>query len=210
MKITIYNTKGSAGKTPIAANIIFDKGFCIGTNEPNSIYEDFTPDNQLLAVNTEELFTDAKVGDVDIVFDLAGSISKHARSVTSALLMSDIVIVPIYNERKCLKSGRHTILEIQRFNKNIVVVATKLLKGRHDIFIDDDWTKSNDYLSVKKEVNNNFKGIEVLPLKFSKVFDNIFEKEKSIRQIMKTNPLATYNYKVVAQQFDDLYTFLGI
>lgn len=50
--------------------------------------------------------------------------------------------------------------------------------------------------------------VPVLPLKFSKAFDAIFEKEKSIRQIMKGNPLRRYSYREVAQQFDDLYSFI--
>jgi hypothetical protein len=55
---------------------------------------------------------------IDIVFDLAGSISKGANSIVSALRQSDLVVVPIYNEIKSLKSGVHTILEVSNFTKN--------------------------------------------------------------------------------------------
>ena len=109
MKIAIYSSKGSAGKTPIATNIALDKDFCIGTNELFHVYDNFIPDNQLIALDTEDEFPD--VGDIDIVFDLAGSISKSAHSITSALKMSDYVIVPIYNEFKCLVAGLNTIGE---------------------------------------------------------------------------------------------------
>jgi superfamily II DNA or RNA helicase len=47
-----------------------------------------------------------------------------------------------------------------------------------------------------------------MPLKFSKVFDNIFEYKKSIKQLMDESPLAKYNYKEVAKQFDDIYYIL--
>jgi MinD-like ATPase involved in chromosome partitioning or flagellar assembly len=126
MKISIYSSKGSAGKTPIATNIALDKDFCIGTNELFHVYDGFIPDNQLIALDTEDEFPD--VGNIDIVFDLAGSISKSAHSITSALKMSDYVIVPIYNEFKCLVAGLNTISQILEYNNNIIVVATKLQK----------------------------------------------------------------------------------
>ncbi|MEL6748902.1 MAG: hypothetical protein AAFO09_01255 [Pseudomonadota bacterium] len=103
MKIAIYSSKGSAGKTPISANIVLDKGFCIGTNEAFHVYDNLIAENKLIALHTEEAFPQALVEhDIDIVFDLAGSISKSAISISSALTMSDCIIVPIYNEYKSL------------------------------------------------------------------------------------------------------------
>ena len=99
MRIAVYSSKGSAGKTPISANIALDKGFCIGTNEAFHIYDSLINDNQLIALDTEEPFPPELADmDIDIVFDLAGSISKLAVSITSALSMADVVLVPIYNE----------------------------------------------------------------------------------------------------------------
>lgn len=48
MKITIYSTKGSAGKTPIAMNMVFDRGYCVGTNEPYHIYDQILHDSQYM------------------------------------------------------------------------------------------------------------------------------------------------------------------
>lgn len=208
MKISVYNAKGSAGKTPIATNIALDKDYCIGTNEVFHVYDSIIDDNQLIALNTEDVFPD--VGEVDIVFDLAGSISKSARSITSALKMSDYVIVPIYNEYKCLVAGLNTINQISEYNNNIVVVATKLQKTRRDIFT-GDWRGSEDYLNIADKVSSKIStDIPVLPLKFSKAFDNIFEQKKSIEQLMNESALAKYSYKEVAQQFNDLYQLMGI
>jgi hypothetical protein len=64
--------------------------------------------------------------EVDVVFDLAGSISKTALSITSAIKQSDIVLVPIYNEVKAINAGLNTIAEVLHFNANVVVIATKL------------------------------------------------------------------------------------
>jgi cellulose biosynthesis protein BcsQ len=37
MKITIYNMKGSAGKTPLAVNIALDREYALATNEPYNL-----------------------------------------------------------------------------------------------------------------------------------------------------------------------------
>lgn len=212
MKISIYSSKGSAGKTPIATNIALDKDFCIGTNELFHVYDGFIPDNQLIALDTEDEFPD--VGNIDIVFDLAGSISKSAHSITSALKMSDYVIVPIYNEFKCLVAGLNTISQILEYNNNIIVVATKLQKTKKDILMahgSNDWHSSKDYKNIKRAVSEKISSdIPVMPLKFSKVFDNIFEYKKSIKQLMDESPLAKYNYKEVAKQFDDIYKLIEV
>jgi cellulose biosynthesis protein BcsQ len=211
MRIAVYSSKGSAGKTPISANIALDKGFCIGTNEAFHIYDSLINDNQLIALDTEEPFpAELADMDIDIVFDLAGSISKLAVSITSALSMADVVLVPIYNEYKSLVAGLNTIHQIQEYNSNIIVVATKLQKGKREMFT-GDWIQSADYKNICTAVHEKFgEEIKVLPLKFSKVFDNIFEEQKSITQMMAMSPLAKYNYREVAEQFEDIYKAIGV
>ena len=211
MKIAVYSSKGSAGKTPISANIALEKGFCIGTNEAFHIYDNLIEDNKLIALHTEEAFPQELVEhDIDIVFDLAGSISKFALSISSALTMSDIVLVPIYNEYKSLVAGLNTIRQIQDFNPNIAVIATKLQKQKNDVF-SDNWKQSEDFKNIEKAVQEKLgEGIPVLPLKFSKAFDNIFEEQKSIKKLMENNALARHSYKDVAKQFDNIYSLIGM
>ena len=206
MKITVYSAKGSAGKTPIATNIALDKGYALGTNELYHIFDSFFPEERLLPIEPHEKFPQIP-DNIDIVFDLAGSISKQSPSISSAITQSDVVIVPIYNEIKSLNAGIHTILEVSSFTKNILVIATKLQKQKNDVF--NTWDESLDFKNIEKMVNANidFK-VPILPLKFSKVFDMIFEKEKSINQIIEEDALAKYTYRDVATQFNNIYTFI--
>lgn len=206
MKITVYSVKGSAGKTPIATNIALDKGYAIGTNELYHVFDSFFPEEKLLPIEPHEKFPEIPE-TIDIVFDLAGSISREASSISSAIEQSDVVIVPIYNEIKSLNAGIHTIIEVSNFTKNIIVIATKLQKQKGDIFT--NWNNSLDFKNVERMVKANVDfEIPIFPLKFSKVFDTIFEKEMSINQLIENDGLAKYSYRDVAKQFNDIYLFL--
>jgi len=113
MKITVYQAKGSAGKTPIATNIALDREYAIGTNEAFHVFDGFIPDDRLLVLDLTEAFPEMPDG-IDIVFDLAGAISAQSHSITSAIRQSDLVIVPIFNEVKSLHSGIGTLREIEK------------------------------------------------------------------------------------------------
>lgn len=207
MKITVYNMKGSAGKTPIATNIALDREYALATNEPYNLLDTILPEERLFALQPDEEFP-AFPDEIDVVFDLAGLMSRDARpSIVSAVSQSNVVLVPIYNELKCIHAGIHTIRELLPYNQNIVVVATKLVKRKGEAF--KDWSDSEDAKNIKGVVEHAVGDhIPVLPLKFSRVFDTIFEQERSIAQMMQDDPLARYTYREVSAQFDSLLSYL--
>lgn len=209
MKICVYSAKGGEGKTPIATNIVLDREYAVGTNEHFQLFDTFIPDDRVLALEPNQVFPEIP-SNIDIVFDLAGSISANSGSIVSALRQADLAIVPITNEVKAIYGGIGTIKEILRFCPNILVVVTKLEKGRKEQFNKDEWHKSAAFLNVKNQVQatEKLEHVPCLPLKFSKAFDAIFEKELSISQLMKTDPLAQYNYNEVSKQFDEIYNFI--
>ena len=208
MKIAVYNAKGSAGKTPIATNIALEREYAIGTNELFHVFEGFIPEERLLALQMEEAFPSIP-DDIDIVFDLAGSISEHSHSITSALTQADLVIIPVWNEVKALNATVGTIQEVARFTSNILVVATKLQKGRKEKLPNGDWSHCEAFLNIKQVVDARAPfPVPVLPLKFSAAFDAIFEHEKSIHQLMADDPLTAYNYREVSRQFDEIFNHI--
>lgn len=207
-KISIFCSKGSTGKTPLAMNIFYDYGYNIGTNEPYNVIEDLVPDNKMMVVGLNETFPELP-DEIDMIFDLAGAMSEDARSITSAIKQSDVVIVPINNEFKAIKAGLHSIAEVMKYNKNIIVIATKLNKQKKDTFINNNWKEAQEYIEIKKDVQTIFKdSISVLPLKYSTAFDTIFEREKSVKQICAEDPLLRHSYRVVELQLDLIYSEL--
>lgn len=208
-KISVFCSKGSTGKTPISMNMVYGRGYNIATNEPYNVIEDLVPDNKMMVVGLNEEFPELPP-EIDIVFDLAGAISEDARSITSAIKQSDLVIVPINNEFKAVKAGLHSIAEVRKYNQNILVVATKLVKQKGDFFT-DDWLLSKDFQYVEEAVHSVIdKEIKVLPLKASTAFDSIFDAEKSISQICLDDPLLRHAFKLVEKQFNAIYSHIDM
>lgn len=212
MKITIYSSKGGAGKTPIATNIILDREYAVGCNERENVYEDFIPDDRVIALDLSESFPDVP-DDIDIIFDLGGAISSSSHSITSAIKQSDLVIVPIEDEFKSMKKGLETLREIHAidgFNGSVLVIATKLEKGKKESFKHNQWEQASAFQNIKNAVEGHGFKVPVLPLKFSKVFNTIFEREMSIEQLRASDPLANYNYRDVSAQFDQIYKAIDL
>jgi len=215
MKITVYQGKGGVGKTPIATNIALDREYAIGTNEAFHVYDSFIPDDRLLLLDLTESFPTFPDG-LDVVFDLAGAISKESHSITSAICQSDLVIIPIENNVKSLASGVGTIEEIfdlKDFKGKCLVVGTKLAKGRKEHFGRNEWDKSQDFLNIRKVMKEKIEkelGIKlpIKPLKLSNAFEAIFEKEMSISQMCANDPLLNYHYRDVENQFNEIYQYI--
>lgn len=206
MKITVYSSKGSAGKTPISANIAFDRGYALGTNEPFNVLEDVFDDDQVMGIAADDEFPELPP-EIDIVFDLAGSISRHAHSITSAIRQSDLVIVPVYNDFKSRKSAIGTILEIEPLTRSILIVATKLQAQKGEFI--KDWRKSRDFLQIEQDIRANIEtAYPILPLKLSKGFDTIFDREMSLKRITETDPLLAHSFRDVTRQFDAIYAHI--
>lgn len=214
MKITVYQGKGGVGKTPIATNIALDREYAIGTNEAFHVYDSFIPDERLVALDLTESFPSFP-NEIDVVFDLAGAISKESHSITSAICQSDLVIIPIENNVKSLASGIGTIEEIydlEDFTGKCLIVATKLVKGRKEHFGRKEWDKSNDFKNIQKAIKESEGDLEIhlpiKPLKLSNAFETIFEKERSIAQLCASDPLLNYHYRDVEAQFDEIYQYI--
>jgi hypothetical protein len=218
MKVTVYSIKGSAGKTPISTNIALDYGYCVGTNESIDCYSDLLDTDQYIRVGQNEEFP-IFTKDTNIVFDLSGSISDKSLSITSAIKQSNLVIVPIYNHIRSLQGGISTILEVQQFTKNIIIVATKLKRSKPNTkgkkkegnlsIKEYDWEKSDDFLNIKNQIKNNINfEIPILPLKFSNGFDVVDDEEKSIKQLVKSSQLYKYYYQTEADQLSKIYNLM--
>lgn len=205
MIITIYSAKGGVGKTSIATNIILDREYAIGCNECENAYKYFIPEDRRIAIDLSHSFPSIS-NDIDMIIDLGGVLSAISRSITSALLQSDLVFVPIEDEFKSLQKGIETLKEInalEGFNGVVMVIATKLKKERKERF--SDWEECKAFKNIKSNLEEEGFNFPMLALKESSVYDTIFEKEKSIEQLCEPKSLASYSYRVPLKQFKKIY-----
>lgn len=207
MKITIFSAKGGVGKTPIAYNIAKDHGYAMGTNETFHVLDQVMEEESLIAIPPNDEFPDFGE-EVDIVFDLGGAVgADSAPSIVSAVRQSDLVLVPVDNEYKSINGAFHSITEILPHNDRIALVVTKLEKRKGEIFA--DWKRSADF----KEVTNTLselleRTLPAFPLKSSKVFRHIFDRELSIAEICEKGGVDRYHFEPVNRQFKTIYQFI--
>lgn len=206
MKISIYSIKGGCGKTPIAINFAVDKGFALATNEAFDAFTGFFDDDLLLFTAADEEFPEIP-NNIDIVFDLAGTMSKNDYSTLSAIRQSDVVIVPIWNNRLSFLGGLRAIQSVHKIGKPVIVVATKLAaktkkKGQ-------SWIESEDFQCVLQAVSSLKCELgympAVLPLKFSEVFETVLGECVSVEWLASKSGLAKYTHAELLGQFKDIY-----
>lgn len=207
MKIAIYTPKGGAGKTPIAISFAVDKEYAIATNESFDAFSQFLNPESLLFVSSDETFPEIPNG-IDVVFDLAGTMSKHDYSTTSAIKQSDVVIVPIWNNRLSIQGGLKAIRSVHDFDTPVIVVATKLsTKSKKK---GSTWVESGDFKAVQSAVASLSEELgycpSVLPLKFSEVFETVLDRCVSVHSLAEQSGLAKYTYRELLGQFEAIYS----
>jgi MinD superfamily P-loop ATPase len=206
VKIAIYSPKGGCGKTPLAISFAIDQEYALATNESFDAFTGFIEDERLLFVAADEEFPDIP-REIDVVFDLAGTMSKNDFAAVSAIRQSDVVIVPIWNNRLSVLGGLKAIESVTGFGKKVVVVATKLsakTKGKGQ-----SWRESADFQCVYEAVESMKSTLgympSVLPLKVSEVFETVLGECTSVHKIADKSGLARYTYRELLKQIDDIY-----
>jgi len=189
MKIAVYNFKGGQGKTVISLNLALTLGYGVVTNDVVAPIQKILATEDFVKLDRDSVFPQFPA-DLDLIFDLGGYIDDRG---VSALHQADWVLVPVLNEMVDIQVAINSINEFKKHNKNIVVLANKLVKG--------------DFEEIK-EVVDNFFDLPVLPIKKSKALPNIFVDKKSVRDMVAEGGLKRYHYEEVSKQFDDLISFI--
>jgi len=211
MIVTVYSAKGGAGKTPISVNMALEHDWAIGTNDTISILsiQEGINEERLIEIAPHEKFPEIPE-DFEIVFDLGGAISESSSaSILSAVKQSDIVIVPICNDPRSIAGGIITLNELVPFGKRMLVVATKLERTRLEpkrIPIEQTEGFKTIQESLKDSGHEN---ITVLPLRFSRAFENIFKTGVSIEAMVREGGIKAYSYRDLAKELEAINNFIN-
>jgi cellulose biosynthesis protein BcsQ len=190
MKVTIFNLKGGQGKTTLSLTLALLYGFVIVTNDEYSPIEKVLPKNKTKHLKNNEALPNVPP-DVDLIYDFGGHPDKR---VMEASKESKWVIVPIiYESALDMQVSIKAIREIEKFNKNIIIVISKTQKG--------DFEKATEILS-------DFFQYPAFEIKKSSAFTKMVDTQKSIKSLMNESYLFSYHYRKPLEQIEVIKNYI--
>lgn len=193
MKITIWSLKGGVGKTSIALNLALTRNCKIITNERYSLLDSILDDKKLLQLQTSEKPPKLKKED-RVIFDMGGTVDKR---IIDCLEQSDFVLIPTTANDIDIQGCISTIGELQdHIDESRIVVIV------------NNTTNINDFEKVKGYIDQITRKCKIFEIKRSRGLVNIFDRKKSIKDLVSENGLNRYNYEKINRQFNDLINFL--
>ena len=191
---TIFSLKGGVGKTSLASALCLEldykgKKVPIITNDAISPLEEVLGKEKALKLKLDEDFPELKKKD-DIIVDLGGFVDERSISV---LKKSKQVVIPTIGSFLSISGLIQTIQEVERFNKEIIIVLNRIEKKEVEKVI-QFIRESHDY--------------PIFKLKTSKCFENLLYQNKSVSQMMKEEPLRRSSYKEVHAQLQEIIKHL--
>jgi MinD-like ATPase involved in chromosome partitioning or flagellar assembly len=188
-KFIVWTIKGGDGKTSIAAEIALRLDLPVITNEPYTTLNIIFDEDKLLQLERNEAvpFYD----DCGMMFDFGGYIDER---VIDALKQCDFVLVPTIPEISDIQILLNSIVEIQKYNKNIVVIVNK--------------TESDKDIDVVKNALENVGKFPIFEIKKTRALPNIYIEKKSIADMVKESKISAWHYGKVDKQFEEIVNFI--
>ena len=184
---TFFSLKGGVGKTSLASAISLELSFInqpvpVITNDPISPLEDLLGSENAMIIQQDQDLPNAFSKDENVIIDLGGFVDQRSIPV---LENAKLIVIPTLGSFLSLVGLVGTIQEVERFNKNIVVVINRMDKKEEQ--------------SVRTFINE--KGnYPIFSVKSSKCFENMHYQKKSVAQMMKEEPLRRRSYDGVSKQ----------
>jgi len=184
---TFFSLKGGVGKTSLASAISLELSFInqpvpVITNDPISPLEDLLGSENAMIIQQDQDLPNAFSKDEDVIIDLGGFVDQR---IIPVLENAKLIVIPTLGSFLSLVGLVGTIQEVERFNKNIVVVINRMDK-KEEQSVRTFIKEKGDY--------------PIFSVKSSKCFENMHYQKKSVAQMMKEEPLRRRSYDGVSKQ----------
>jgi len=199
-KITVWTLKGGEGKTTIACAIALEGDWAIITNDIHSDLTSALKEEHYLVLDPDQpLPTKKELEGANIIFDPGGFLDHR---MIDAIKMSDYVIIPVSEFGKKLNTERFiaSVLEIEQYNKNIVVVLNKIAQENVE----------EARKALKELMSKEFKGVyPIFEIKKNEAFEMMLNTGSSISEIVKKGGLFRRWFQAVDGQLQKLIKFIN-
>lgn len=193
MKVLFYTKKGGQGKTTHSVGYAHYSNSIIYTNDFNNgtleVYGGLFSDGRMRSfVAGEEIEVNE---DDNLVFDMGGYVDNRIIQIASFV---DICVVPIYYQSSAdLIPSAQTILELEKYNKNIAI----LINNTDKEYIEE----------VKKALEKRF-SYPIFVISKSKYINRLADENKTIFDLFNSGGLEKYMLKNLMPQIKNLYSYL--
>lgn len=206
VRICIWSIKGGVGKTTQSLLLNLTLNITIVTNEEHTLLENILSEDNIIILNAEQ-----EVPHIDdkysVIFDFAGGIHRDKR-IQSAIQQSQFLIIPTTPRISDIKGLISTLKELE-YDSNIlknkkVLIVINAYKTNEEL---KEATNYINKLYKEKNIKNEY---PILKLKYSKALEkDIYKSKKSLKDLRK-NPLLSYSYRKVDDDFDEILDFINI
>lgn len=198
-KITVWTLKGGEGKSTIACAIALEGNWAIITNDIHSDLTSALKEEHYLVLEPDQpLPTEKELEGADIIFDPGGFLDNR---MIDAVRMSDHVIIPVSDFGKKLNTERFiaSVIEIEQYNGNIVVVLNKISK--------ENVQEARE--ALKELMSKEFKRVyPIFEIKKNEAFELMLNTGTSISEIVKKGGLFRRWFQPVDIQLQKLIKFI--
>lgn len=189
-KIMIYSPKGGVGKSSLSLILLQQmKEAQIITNDKMNPYSLVLDKKLYYLLDDNKDIPSFNDYDGSLLFDFGGYADQRIPDFIQRT-KDLIILIPFNPDIVSFQSAIRIFNEIKSYNQNVFFVLNKSKKGDYELF-------SNQM----KKMNINKALLEV---KESKLFNNLFNKGETIKDIQK-NKLLSHSYKNVLNQVNELY-----
>ena len=183
MIISVATKKGGTGKTSLAFNLAKDLDFYLLSNDDSIIEKIY---------NKAKILDKLEVVDVDCIYDLGGFIDKRAKKVFKA---SDLIIVPTTLDANSIKRAVNTIIEINEYCKNIIIVINRVKE--------QTLKKYEQSIEILKGLEK-----EIFYIRESEAMTNSIHTGKTITELYNANGLSKKNYNKIYNEYKKILNYI--